>query len=1080
MDTKLNSSYALFFFSSLILFGALGTMAPSYMVTGPSHAPKISSDFPLPPDITQLLLTQDSVWDCPLQKKLSDYSYKELVIHVLQRGYNDTQKYLPQLASMDFGKHWDTISGQFAGLNILERLMWGLIRLWGYVIWVVSSSTMSFLMNNLSLAIIVASLMALSVLMARAAQLFFKILQLCLPVLAARMVMSAFTTMKRVCIERPKSYVKECAVRGFTTWAVPMKPPKNSILLISHDDGSHAGYATCVTLHDRQSTTIGLITCSHAPINGSVFSTVTGNKIKMESFKTLYDDAETDVKILFGPPNWESVMGCKALKLVTRDSLAKGPATIYTFGDNGWTSSQASISGAYDKNKASVLSITDKGHSGAPYISGKNVIGIHSGGDVVDNVNVCSTIPKIVNLTTPQLVFETTAPQGRLFLEKEMDDLLEYDWSCQEARAIIKERFERGLYEGKGVKSYDFETTSDNVSYPIVPPHLPGNWTERRRPPNNRHLRKHPKSNARLWRFLKARSCCDSAKFHTHNASGWNTDDTRPRCFCDDPSHTKCTFGSKHRSGIDGSSIEPNKPREYRRESGWTDSEKRREAIKTQAKDFEKFFEGQYRWGMGPTTQEVCGFEEVGSLPKFYHSKQRLNSEYGVRVAEEHSELKELTAGFGWPKFGAQAELTSLRLQADRWLQRMESAQIPSQKARESVINRLVEAYSCARTNAPTSTAGNSLTWEGFIEDIKEAVSSLELDAGVGVPYIAYGTRTHRDWVFNQELLPVLTRLTFNRLQKMLEVNSDDLNAEQLVQHGLCDPIRVFVKGEPHKVSKLEEGRYRLIMSVSLVDQLVARVLFQNQNKREIELWRAVPSKPGFGLSTDDQIEDFVKVLASQLGEEPQEVFNNWSTKLIPTDCSGFDWSVADWMLEDDMEVRNRLTRNNNHTTKRLRSVWLKCISNSVLCLSDGRLLSQRVPGVQKSGSYNTSSSNSRIRVMAAYHCGASWAMAMGDDALESVDSNLTEYKKLGFKVEVAKQLEFCSHIFKNERLALPLNVKKMLYKLIYGYNPDSGNLEAIKNYLDACHSIVNEIRHDESLVQKIISWLVIPVQPQN
>nr|WBG54127.1 P1 protein [Beet chlorosis virus] len=475
MDTKLNSSYALFFFSSLILFGALGTMAPSYMVTGPLHAPKISSDFPLPPDITQLLLAQDSVWDCPLQKKLSDYSYKELVIHVLQRGYNDTQKYLPQLASMDFGKHWDTISGQFAGLNILERLMWGLIRLWGYVIWVVSSSTMGFLMNNLSLAIIVASLMALSVLMARAAQLFFKILQLCLPVLAARMVMSTFITMKRVCIERPKSYVKECAVRGFTTWAVPMKPPKSSILLISHDDGSHAGYATCVTLHDRQSTTIGLITCSHAPINGSVFSTVTGNKIKMESFKTLYDDAETDVKILFGPPNWESVMGCKALKLVTRDSLAKGPATIYTFGDNGWTSSQASIVGAYDKNKASVLSITDKGHSGAPYISGKNVIGIHSGGDVVDNVNVCSTIPKIVNLTTPRLVFETTAPQGRLFLEKEMDDLLEYDWSGQEARAIVKERFERGLYEGKGVKSYDFETTSDNVSYPIVPPHLPGN-----------------------------------------------------------------------------------------------------------------------------------------------------------------------------------------------------------------------------------------------------------------------------------------------------------------------------------------------------------------------------------------------------------------------------------------------------------------------------------------------------------------------------------------------------------------------------------------------------------------------------
>lgn len=363
--------------------------------------------------------------------------------------------------------------------------------------------------------------------------------------------------------------------------------------------------------------------------------------------------------------------------------------------------------------------------------------------------------------------------------------------------------------------------------------------------------------------------------------------------------------------------------------------------------------------------------------------------------------------------------------------------------------------------------------------DFKQAVFSLEFDAGIGVPYIAYGKPTHRGWVEDQRLLPVLAQLTFIRLQKMLEVNFEAMGPEELIRNGLCDPIRLFVKGEPHKQAKLDEGRYRLIMSVSLVDQLVARVLFQNQNKREIALWRAVPSKPGFGLSTDEQVLDFVNCLARQVGTTTSEVITNWKDYLTPTDCSGFDWSVADWMLQDDMIVRNRLTIDLNPVTERLRSCWLRCVSNSVLCLSDGTLLAQTYPGVQKSGSYNTSSSNSRIRVMAAFHTGAAWAMAMGDDALESNPADLAAYKRLGFKVEVSGQLEFCSHIFRAPDLALPVNENKMIYKLIFGYEPGSGNAEVVANYLAACFSVLNELRHDPASVELLYSWLVHPVLPQ-
>lgn len=444
--------------------------------------------------------------------------------------------------------------------------------------------------------------------------------------------------------------------------------------------------------------------------------------------------------------------------------------------------------------------------------------------------------------------------------------------------------------------------------------------------------------------------------------------------------------------------------------------------------------------------------------------------------------MGEKVRGFGWPEFGKEAELKSLRLQTARWLKRAESSKIPSSEDRERVISKTVEAYKNVKSNCPAVTRLNELSWEQFQKSFQPAVHSLELDAGIGVPYIAYGLPTHRGWVENHErqLLPILAQLTYDRLKKMSQVNFEDMSAEELVQKGLCDPIRVFVKGEPHKQSKLDEGRYRLIMSVSLVDQLVARVLFQEQNKLEITLWRSIPSKPGMGLSTDAQVTEFMSSLSQHVQVPVEDLVYDWEKHVLPTDCSGFDWSVSDWLLQDEMEVRNRLTQNNNDLTKRLRSCWLKCLSNSVLALSDGSLFAQRVPGVQKSGSYNTSSTNSRIRVMCAFHAGASWCVAMGDDALESVDTNLEVYKDLGLKVEVSGQLEFCSHIFEKPDLAIPVNVGKMLYKLIYGYNPECGSIQVLRNYIDACTSVLNELRHDPGMVQLLYSWLLNPVLPQN
>jgi hypothetical protein len=197
------------------------------------------------------------------------------------------------------------------------------------------------------------------------------------------------------------------------------------------------------------------------------------------------------------------------------------------------------------------------------------------------------------------------------------------------------------------------------------------------------------------------------------------------------------------------------------------------------------------------------------------------------------------------------------------------------------------------------------------------------------------------------------------------------MTAEQLVQSGYCDPIRVFVKNEPHSEAKLSEGRYRLIMSVSLVDQLVERILCSEQNSLEIAQFEHLPVKPGMGFSSDK-----VHAIGDYLEEFEAKV---------SSDVSGWDWSVSGAELMFDAKRRIRAAGvPMDHPYASCLVNRAICLSRSVISFSDGFMVAQRFDGLQKSGSYNTSSGNSWIRVAAAVYCGASRVAAMGDDCVDS------------------------------------------------------------------------------------------------
>lgn len=263
-----------------------------------------------------------------------------------------------------------------------------------------------------------------------------------------------------------------------------------------------------------------------------------------------------------------------------------------------------------------------------------------------------------------------------------------------------------------------------------------------------------------------------------------------------------------------------------------------------------------------------------------------------------------------------------------------------------------------------------------------------------------------------------------------------DMTAEELVNAGFTDEVRLFVKNELHSAAKVAEGRMRLIMSISVVDQIVERVLNSAQNQLEISRWEDIPSKPGMGLH-DEGLQSLERQIL-KLSDPDHEVY------AASSDISGFDWSVPQWALEFDADVRDVLS--GMPGALKMHQKRVVCLGLSRFVFSDGVVWDQVEPGIQKSGSYNTSSTNSRIRAMladlVAWRNGELWefnnghlrggkSMAMGDDAVESasdLDKLPYQYLRLGFVLkEVSRDIEFCAYAFDQLGGFRPVRWLKML-----------------------------------------------------
>nr|AFM68924.1 P1 [Cucurbit aphid-borne yellows virus] len=392
------------------------------------------------------------IYDCPPQKTLRDFSSRDITQELWERGYNDARQ-----TSLEVMKHLKDLSMSGArrlraGLESLLHVTFRVTTyLWSSLIWAAVCAIWYLLQKYTIEMLLLASLYMCTVYMVKMAAWIFGDL----PIFLLKAGLSMARGVSRT-LWYKRSYKAEKSVEGFLSYNIPQSPPKNSVLQVQYKDGSHAGYATCVTLYDG---TNGLLTAHHVAVPGSkIVSTRNGNKIPLSEFRSIMESEKRDLVLLAGPPNWEGALACRAVPLQTAQNLCKSKATFFAFNGEGWTSSNAEIVGiAQGRTHASVLSNTDAGHSGTPYFNGKTVLGVHVGGAKEENANYMAPIPPVNGLTSPNYAFETTAPQGRLFTQEEIDELIE-EFSFSEITSIMGHRQSRKQNSRQHQADYERES----------------------------------------------------------------------------------------------------------------------------------------------------------------------------------------------------------------------------------------------------------------------------------------------------------------------------------------------------------------------------------------------------------------------------------------------------------------------------------------------------------------------------------------------------------------------------------------------------------------------------------------------
>lgn len=235
------------------------------------------------------------------------------------------------------------------------------------------------------------------------------------------------------------------------------------------------------------------------------------------------------------------------------------------------------------------------------------------------------------------------------------------------------------------------------------------------------------------------------------------------------------------------------------------------------------------------------------------------------------------------------------------------------------------------------------------------------------------------------------------------------------------DPVRVFVKNEPHKREKLEQGRYRLICSLSVADEIVHRHLFGE----EVDLLSHLATHPSVPLCCH------WTSTSNQCNEKIAHIFQDGPIK--SSDVSGNDWSVSPSFYRE----RAGLYRERGGQTNERRAIACEQLLDVKFSFSDGTMAKLSYPGIMLSGLYMTTVWNTVHRIVYGALVGQNplEMMVCGDDVIERpIDA--ASYSRLGLDVQWFDDLEFLG--FKIDRTGNKLSVvnfNKTMNNLAHHYS---------------------------------------------
>lgn len=375
-----------------------------------------------------------------------------------------------------------------------------------------------------------------------------------------------------------------------------------------------------------------------------------------------------------------------------------------------------------------------------------------------------------------------------------------------------------------------------------------------------------------------------------------------------------------------------------------------------------------------------------------------------MRRALSDEELA-LTEQLQWPPRGFEAEVDSFNVHAS-----LTRCVCQHHRPRMTSLDLAMNWTSYRLRKATSLQPDDLLSKEHFTRVLED----IDLASSPGVPLL-FTYPTNRDFLWDGDSWNTQNvELLWDRVRRRLASRDSD-------------PIRVFIKCEPHKLKKIQEKRYRLISSVSLVDSVVDHMLFGWQN--------------------DSLVRNFVH-LPVAVGWSPLYGGYKWiEPALVGYDRRAWDWTVPRWLLEAEMQVRFDLNANPSKLwTELVRWRYNRLYDANLFQLSNGWQIEQMVPGVLKSGSVNTISSNSIMQCILHAYCLHECSMpldgefvAMGDDTLQEHTS--PEYVDLLSSIIDLKPPttgEFCGIDFTEG--VEPINTPKHFKNLLYAKDADLHN----------------------------------------